>query len=292
MKVLLAGALLTVVFLAVLSYEFYVEPRRMELAEAQVKANSIEFGAEIYQTGCAQCHGPQGQGGIGTAVGDPVWLALYDDDYIRRAIAGGRGQWQGSPMVAWGEELGGSLRRDEVEDLVHFIRNWQIPPCTSPGAGLPDCYSTPEDLAPYVVARNLPRYSDEQLARFGLQPLKSPVPRTWDSVLRGQALFQSCTSCHGPQGLGDGPAAAALPIRVANLRSEYVQQRVPDGEIYYLIKNGFWHGIMPAWGFLESQSPTAIWDLTNYIKSWGIPEDQIPGSPAAQALLGQAAGGS
>jgi len=165
--------------------------------------------------------------------------------------------------------------------------------CANPGAaGLPDCYNTPQDLAQYAVVRNIPRFTREQIAQFGLALLSNPVPRTWDSVLRGQALFQSnCVTCHGAAGRGDGPAAAALPIKPADLRSEYVQQRVPEGEIYYLVKNGFWHGVMPAWGFLEDQSPTAIWDLTNYIKSWSIPEDQIPGSPAAQAHQETIAGG-
>ena len=38
----------------------------------------------------------------------------------------------------------------------------------------------------------------------------------------GKLLFEAnCASCHGPQGLGDGPVAATLPAKPANIREHF-----------------------------------------------------------------------
>jgi len=40
---------------------------------------------------------------------------------------------------------------------------------------------------------------------------RNPIAATHASIERGHKLFQAnCVSCHGAQGKGDGPAAAAL----------------------------------------------------------------------------------
>lgn len=37
-----------------------------------------------------------------------------------------------------------------------------------------------------------------------------------------KALFEThCASCHGPEGLGDGPVAATLPVKPANIREHF-----------------------------------------------------------------------
>ncbi len=49
----------------------------------------------------------------------------------------------------------------------------------------------------------------------------APVPAV-AAVAPGQVLFEAnCASCHGPQGLGDGPVAASLPTPPANIREHF-----------------------------------------------------------------------
>lgn len=65
-----------------------------------------------------------------------------------------------------------------------------------------------------------------------------------------------CASCHGPSGVGDGPVAPAIPIRVPNLtRLEYRDGQDFDEELLRKIIDGrqpvIFHGTryMPVWGY-------------------------------------------
>jgi len=70
-----------------------------------------------------------------------------------------------------------------------------------------------------------------------------------------------CAPCHGTSGKGDGPAAAALPVKPADWTSKAVQAET-DGEIFWKITNG--RGPMPAWKHL---SENERWGLVHYIRS-------------------------
>ena len=87
-------------------------------------AGRPERGAETYAARCAGCHGAQGQGGGGPAVGNPVLLATTTDHFLREAIRRGRA---GTPMPAFA----GQLQPSEIDDLVAFLRSrasgWAAP---------------------------------------------------------------------------------------------------------------------------------------------------------------------
>lgn len=71
----------------------------------------------------------------------------------------------------------------------------------------------------------------------------------------------NCASCHGPKGMGDGPAAAALNPKPANWTSDKVSKET-DGELFWKISNG--RGAMPPWKHLPEKDR---WTLINYIRS-------------------------
>ena len=73
------------------------------------------LGAEIYDTHCAQCHGSQGEGGTGTALANPVFLATASDSFIRYTVANGR---TGTPMAGYSEVL----TETEIDNVVSFLR--------------------------------------------------------------------------------------------------------------------------------------------------------------------------
>ena len=90
----------------------------------------------------------------------------------------------------------------------------------------------------------------------------NPIPRDQESIARGKELFQThCVVCHGPEGRGDGPAAAGLnpePPNLVKMASHHT-----GGDIAWKIENG--RGAMPAWrGKLKEKE---IWNLTNFIQS-------------------------
>jgi len=77
-----------------------------------------------------------------------------------------------------------------------------------------------------------------------------------------KVVEQNCVTCHGPNGKGDGPAAAALPPpKPADWTSSRVASET-DGEIFWKISNG--RGAMPPWKHLPEQQR---WELVNYIRS-------------------------
>ena len=90
---------------------------------------------------------------------------------------------------------------------------------------------------------------------------QNPVPRDAAAIERGQKLFeQFCANCHGKNGLGDGPLAAALNPRPANLAARAGHHT--DGDFAWKIANG--RGVMPA--FKNQLTETQIWELTHFIQ--------------------------
>ena len=73
-------------------------------------------GAAIYRAECAQCHGANGEGGTGTALGNAAMLALSPDAFLRHAVEHGR---EGTPMPAFA----GKLTPAQMDDVVAFLRS-------------------------------------------------------------------------------------------------------------------------------------------------------------------------
>jgi mono/diheme cytochrome c family protein len=75
--------------------------------------------------------------------------------------------------------------------------------------------------------------------------------------------MQNCAPCHGQQGKGDGPGAAALPKKPADWTSKAVQTEA-EGSLFVKITDG--NAPMPPWASLPEKDR---WDLVNYIKTLG-----------------------
>ncbi len=115
----------------------------------------------------------------------------------------------------------------------------------------------------FTVAPNIPAPAVPFTARLQ----QNPVPGTQESVDAGRALFQAnCVICHGPHGLGDGPAAFTLSPRPANLQM-HVPMHAP-GELFYWIANGVPGTAMPAWAKKQPTplTPTEIWQVIRYLE--------------------------
>lgn len=119
-----------------LTVYFVAEPFRessyaKKFLEASTTRGEHEFRPEG-STGanCAQCHGPEGEGGF--AATDPSWpapplnnvFARFSRDEIKRIVEMGR---PGTPMPSWGIEFGGPLNDQKIEDIVNFVEAFQVP---------------------------------------------------------------------------------------------------------------------------------------------------------------------
>ena len=81
------------------------------------------LGGRIFAASCSGCHGPNGEGGDGPALNNPVLLRFATDTYLTETIARGR---RGTAMAAFLEPstVHRTLSREEIESVVTFIRIW------------------------------------------------------------------------------------------------------------------------------------------------------------------------
>ena len=83
------------------------------------------------------------------------------------------------------------------------------------------------------------------------------------SVARGEPLYtENCTACHGAGGRGDGPLAAKLPVRPADLTEPHLFAHTV-GDIFWWVSNGSDNRVMPA--FAEKLTPDQRWDIINFV---------------------------
>jgi cytochrome c oxidase cbb3-type subunit III len=131
----------------------------------------LEFGT-LYAENCAGCHGAAGRGGAAIALADPVYLAIADDEVIRKVIAKGV---RGTAMPAFAESAGGMLTDKQIDVITSEMRSrWSQ-------RGVLD-------------AANPPSYS----------------PKLTGDVQRGEVAYKTyCESCHGPGARG-GPKGSAI----------------------------------------------------------------------------------
>ena len=94
---------------------------------------------------------------------------------------------------------------------------------------------------------------------------ENPISADAASIARGAELFQAtCAACHGAEGRGDGPGAAALNPKPANLSEDHVQANT-DGALFYTITNGVAGTAMVAWG--QQYSEEDRWNLVNFVRT-------------------------
>jgi cytochrome c oxidase cbb3-type subunit III len=80
--------------------------------------NEISEFDPLYAQNCAGCHGAQGRGGAAIALADPVYLAVVDEESMRRTVANGV---PGTSMPAFAQTAGGSLTEKQLEVLTTGI---------------------------------------------------------------------------------------------------------------------------------------------------------------------------
>jgi mono/diheme cytochrome c family protein len=86
----------------------------------------------------------------------------------------------------------------------------------------------------------------------------NPYANQADAVAGGARLFADhCAKCHGEDALGRG--------KRPSLRTKEVQQAT-DGEIFWLLKNGYLAKGMPSWSALPEPSR---WQIIAFVKSLG-----------------------
>lgn len=150
-----------------------------------------------------------------------------------------------------------------TDSLVHEFMREGILPADSfvPGAAA-DLGRLVADLAASAdVASKAQEIRNELLRASGI----AVAPTRWPDIAAGGRLFATyCTACHGANGAGDGPAAAALNPAPAVMNSGDRIAGIAPFQAYNTIRLGVGGTGMAAFGQLAEHE---VWDLAFFVKS-------------------------
>ena len=229
---------------AVVALEAATTPKTDETAPAPARLARAQQAFLAY---CGMCHGPQGAGDGDVAAAlkrsniivprldDSVRLEKVGREGVLRIITeGGAHVGRSNVMPEWGGLVGASL----AGDLADYVMSL-------PGKG------------PSLSAVTLDRY------------LKAPagVPD------QGRTLYvYRCSSCHGPEGRGNGPSGELLRrkhgVRPRDLTNPRFMASRSDRDLFAAISLGGGHvgksDYMPAWS--NDLTPVQIKDLVAYLR--------------------------
>lgn len=194
------------------------QPRLIAEGEAQ-QVTAIERGYNLYQANCAQCHGVNGEGGIGPVINDDMKLFNHlSEDYLRRVLEVGGRYVCGNPeslMPAWAEENGGTLNYREIDELIAFMRapntrEYEIrdpslnEPIVNPQTGEHETFEGWFD------------------PEFRPSPDATPVPECWSRPANG--------GNGGSPGPTVPPDAVTLDVVSVNIAFDTLELEVPAGQ--------------------------------------------------------------
>jgi mono/diheme cytochrome c family protein len=93
---------------------------------------------------------------------------------------------------------------------------------------------------------------------------KNPIACDEKSIAAGKVVYAAqCLSCHGPTGIGDGPAAHDLNPKPSNLSDSAIQRR-SDGWMFWKITEG--KKPMPNFDKLISEDDR--WNVINFVRTF------------------------
>ena len=224
---------------------------------------SVDRGKTLYKEYCAQCHGFTGKGDGPAASGLEPKPAIHANmpfeklpmEYLYNVINhGGPAVGKSPNMPYWGLTIG----QQGVADVIAYLQ--------VTFKGIPDVAAAAGGAEGSVCmqARKTTQAPDEFLAKT------NPLASSSGSISAGKVLFLktaqpvACVMCHGEQGDGKGLMGAALMPPPRNFTCGAMMKDVPDGQLFWIIKNGSpGTGMMSFSGLPDEQ----VWQLVHYIRS-------------------------
>lgn len=117
-----------------------------------------------------------------------------------------------------------------------------------------------------IITSGLIVEAQEPRRNIEAQKLKNPVPSGAESIEAGKKLYQRhCSSCHGPQGKGDGSLALSGGTP-SDFTDETWDYGSTDGEIFVVIRDGVSSDML---SYKEKLDEKQIWQVVNFIRSIG-----------------------
>lgn len=226
---------------------------------------SVDRGKVIYKEYCAQCHGATGKGDGPAASGLEPKPAVHANmafdklpmEYLYNVVNhGGRSVGKSASMPYWGLTIG----QQGVADVIAYLK--ATFKGTAQVAEAPATIGGPLGVCPQ------PRKTQQAPGEFLANA--NPLPASAGHVQAGKKLFMetakplACMNCHGTRGDGAGPLGGGLIPPPRNFTCGATMKDIPDGQLFWIIKNGSpGTGMMPFSGLSNDE----VWQLIQYLRS-------------------------
>jgi mono/diheme cytochrome c family protein len=207
-------------------------------------------GKADYKRYCVGCHGPAGDG-LGE---NAAWIDPKPRDFTIATF-----KCRSTPT--------GTLPTDQ--DVFDAITRGFVD--TNMPAWKPLTNQNRADLVAYIKTFS-PRWKSD--AAGVPIPIPAEPAVTIESIKHGRDMFQKmeCWKCHGPEGHGNGPAAATLtdskenPIRPYNFAmGSRFKCGVTNQDLYRIFMTGLDGTPMPS--FADVIKPADAWDLVHFLRT-------------------------
>jgi len=225
----------------------------------EFKTASVDRGKLLYKEYCSQCHGATGHGDGPAASGLKPRPAVHANmafdklpmEYLYNVVNhGGRAVGKSTSMPYWGLTIG----QRGVADVIAYLK------ATFKGGA--EAAGAPSGVCPQP--RNTQQAPSEFLAKA------NPLPASAEHVQAGRKLYMetakplACMNCHGTRGDGAGPLGGGLIPPPRNFTCGATMKDIPDGQLFWTIKNGSPGTGMMAFADMRDQE---VWQLILYIRS-------------------------
>ena len=103
-----------------------------------------------------------------------------------------------------------------------------------------------------------------------LYVLTNPEQATAERVALGRKLYEkaanpACEVCHGLKGDGNGALATQFLPRPRNFACAEMLSQIPDGQLFWIIRNGSEDTAMPAY---KKLTDSQIWQIILYLRTF------------------------
>jgi mono/diheme cytochrome c family protein len=224
---------------------------------------NIDRGKGLYKEYCAQCHGFAGKGDGPAASGLEPKPAIHANipfeklpmEYLYNVVNHGGAAMGKSPnMPYWNL----TISQQGIADVIAYLK------ATFKGA--PDMAAAPAggqgDAC--IQPRKTAKAPDEFLSKTNVLPVSEGAIQAGKTLFLKTAQPVACAMCHGDQGNGKGFMGAALTPPPRNFTCGAMMKNIPDGQLFWIIKNGSpGTGMMSFAGLPDEQ----VWQLIHYIRS-------------------------
>jgi len=267
LALLAVGGLLTASAVAVFAQDKGAPPcppAPMKVVQRAMQATPsvVEEGRQAYQASCASCHGQDGRGNGPQANSLPnrptnlrEGLKATSAGSLFTALTAGHTSADVGPVYA--------LDAQARWSIVHFVRADLLASSSLTDTSAAELGAACGQLNP----------GEQVICRAEVKKdLDSKLNATPEQLTRGAELYSNnCSSCHGPEGKADGPAAVALDPKPRNLAKDDFKAGSSAFALFNTVTNGLAGTSMP--GF-DSLAEADRWAIVHHLRGKLIPEDR------------------